>query len=171
MSLSTRIQIGIIVLLSTLVAEKLLADDALAFSIDLTQWTLAHKYAGEDARVMEFVRPGDNIKNWSELCTLQQIRRVPGIQISPQEVAQTFRDSLSERVDIAHWQVLAADDRSITVLWSVQGDPKHADQHEIMRYIIGEATLYRVAFTKKARSLSDEQRQQWLVSLQEANLL
>lgn len=170
-SMSIRIHslaVGIVVF-CTLLTSNLTADDALVFKLD-PGWTLANRQVGENERLMEFVPNGETIENWSELCTLNDIRMPQGVEVRPDAMAQIFREMLEEKAEIKHWQILARDDQSVTVAWKARAHSEAHDQFEMMRYIIGEATIYRIAFTTKAPSLDRTKTKKWLSALQAAEL-
>ena len=159
-----------ILVLCTLLTSKLTADDALMFVLE-PGWILANRESGENERLMEFVPTGETMENWSKLCTRHDIRRPPGIDVTPSDMAQIFRKLLAEKSEIKVWQILALDDQPVTILWKARAHSADHDQFEMMRYIIGEATVYRIAFTINASSLDRVQAKKWFSALQAAELM
>lgn len=147
------------------------AAESLAFSVDAKQWKLAHQDSSNEVRIMEFVPPGETIEAWTELCTMMQMRLASFDYSTAEEAVAAFRASLEQQVKIAEWQVVARDESSVTVWWSIQGDGVHDSQQELVRYISGKSTMYRLSFTKKADSLSKEQVLRWLSELKKAEVL
>ncbi len=108
--------------------------------------------------IVEFIRPGQSINDWSELVTIQFLE---GNRSAPIDLMSELRDTMTQRCPNVVWVVL--DERADSVLyeWVLQDCEGQDDQHEIARLLRGNDGLHRVAYTQKGPRLGSVTSAVW----------
>lgn len=116
----------------------------------------------KDYLIMEFVKKGEKIDNWTELITLQQFRRTRSSP-SPREFyegAKALRDKACP--GLSEWQIVEEKDGTLLYEWRTTGNCQGLPpQSELVRLIFARQTYYRAAFTTRA-PLATEDRTVWM---------
>ena len=141
---------------------------------DLKEWTLGHQTSDRNQHITEFVRPGEKIDNWTELLTLQVLRK----PINPEPI-----DTMVARVHandaklcpsgfvqnvIALGLPTETEEASILYESKFKNCSPHADQHEVARVIYGKFSIFRLAYVAKTEKLAPEKREKWIKDLKDA---
>ena len=124
-------------------------------------WELANTQQKGDQLLMEFVKKGEKIENWTELVTMQQFRRGRGSS-SPREFYDSAKQMRDKRCPgLTDWAIVEEAEGSLLYEWKTTGVcDGQQPQSELVRLIVGRNTAYRVAFTTRA-PLTPEIRTKW----------
>jgi hypothetical protein len=151
-----------ILVLSLFAAADLGAQENLSFRPP-DDWELkpANVQQKGDQLLMEFVKKGERIDNWTELLTMQQFKRARG-SASPREFYESAKQMRDKRCPGIEWAIVEEAEGTLLYDWKTtaacEGQPP---QSELVRLIFGRNTAYRVAFTTRA-ALTSEMRTKWI---------
>jgi hypothetical protein len=150
--------------------------ESLLGGFDLREWTIANQASNQNQRIVEFVRPGEKIDSWTELFTMQTIRKPTNPDRIDVMVARAHADtakscpSFVQNV-IAQGLPTATEEASIIYEWKVSKCPPHADQHEVAKIMYGKFNIFRLAYVAKTEKLAPEKREKWIKDLKDARIL
>lgn len=162
---------------SSAIVSTVSAQESLMGGYKLDEWTLVSHSEGKTQRVLEFVPPGQKVESWTELLTLQTIkkpRKPPAIDAL---AASAYEGLVKRCPGKVTWNVIAretASERgaeSLLFEWSVKDCPPDADQHEVARALYGKFNIFRIAYVAKTQSLAPEKREKWIAELSAAKIL
>lgn len=117
--------------------------------------------------IMEWVRAGDDIKNWRELFTVQRFAKSWGGR-SPEDALNSLK-AIREKTcpSSTEWSVINKDENSILYEWRASPCLGWPDQHEISRIIDGQHARFRAGYTAKVGHISPEKRAEWINRISE----
>lgn len=119
------------------------------------------KPSSEDS-ITEWVREGDDVKNWRELVTLRSASKAWG-GASPKAFLAGMRAAREKNCPGAtQWNVIREDETSVLYEWRSQPCQGWPALHEIAKIIDGKYKRFRLAYTITVESLPPEQRAKWL---------
>lgn len=133
-------------------------------------WTPGNVQETKDQLLMELVKAGETVANWTELLTVQQFRRSSGSP-SPREFYDQLRAVREARCPgVSEWRIVAEETATVLYEWNTSGpcDSQPA-QWEIARLIFAQKTGYRVAYTTRTQPTA-EVRSTWTDWLQRLSL-
>jgi hypothetical protein len=144
---------------------------------DPKEWTVGHQTSDQDQRIIEFVRPGEKIDNWTELLTMQVLRK----PTSPDPIdafvarmhtadAKLCPNGFVQNV-IAQGFRTETEEASIIYEWKMQNCRPHADQHEVAKIVYGKFSIFRLAYVAKTEKLAPEKREMWIKELKGAKIV
>ena len=145
--------------------------EELAFAYDET-WQLASQAATPNRyMIMEFVRQGDDFRDWKELLTVQNFsHRLDGR--TPEDHLNGLKALREQRCPGATtWTVIDKDDASILYEWWAEPCLGWPDQYEIERNILGQFNVYIIHYSKKSTRLDVRERAEWIRRLSEARVV
>lgn len=124
-------------------------------------WKSGNVQETKDALLMEFVKAGETVANWTELLTVQQFRRSSGSP-SPRgfyDRLRAGREALCPGV--SEWRIVTEEAATVLYEWNTSGPcDNQPAQWEIARLIFARKTGYRVAFTTRTQPTA-EVRSTW----------
>ena len=131
---------------------------------DPKEWTVGRQSSDQNQRIVEFVRPGEKIDNWTELLTMH-VRRKPTNPVPIDalvarvnaDLAKACPNGLVQNV-IAQGSPTETEEASILYEWRFKNCPSRADQHEVLRVIYGKFNIFRLAYLVKTQALAPEKR-------------
>ena len=147
-------------LIIALTAAALDAQDNLQF-LPPPDWEPGNTQQTRDQLLMEFVKKGEKIDNWTELLTMRQFRRRRGSS-SPREFYESFKQMRDKRCPgRIEWVVVEEAEGTLLYEWKTTDVcDGHPPQSELARLIFGRNTGYQVAFTTRG-PLTPELRAKW----------
>ena len=151
--------------------------ESLMGGFDLKEWTVGHQASDQNQRIVEFVRLGEKIDSWTELFTMQTLRKPanpepidamvarkhePDAKLCPKGfvqnvIAQGFRTETEEA--------------SILYESKFKNCPPHADQHEVARVIYGKFNIFRLAYVAKTQALAPDKRDKVIKELSASTIM
>ena len=143
---------------------------------DPKAWVVGHQAKSQSQIVVEFVHPNEKIDNWTELMTMQVLRKPKSPEPIDALVTRMHQD-MSKRCPAMKWNVInrqfASDTEEAGMLyeWSIKGCPPDADQHEIARVVYGKLNVFRLAYVAKTSALPPEKREQWIKELSASKII
>lgn len=144
---------------------------------DSKEWTVGSHTEDRNQRIVEFVRPGEKIDNWTELVTLQTLRKPTNPERIDVMVARMHADDAKLcpkgfiQDVIAQGVRTETEEASILYEWKFTNCPRHADQHEVARIIYGKFSIFRLAYVAKTEKLAPEKREKWIKDLERARVV
>jgi hypothetical protein len=160
-----RICLAVLVLLMTGVAS---AQENLSLRPP-SDWEVGYGPAQtRDEMIMEYVKKGEKIDNWTELLTVQQFRRR---KASPREFFDQLKGTRERACPgVTEWRIVQEEPNAVLYEWNTtavcDGQPV---QWELARLLFGRNTGYRVAYTTRGQP-SAETRATWTDWLRSASL-
>jgi hypothetical protein len=143
---------------------------------DPKEWTVGHQASNQNQRIVEFVRPGEKINSWSELFTMQTLRKPANPDRIDALVARTHAGtaklcpSFVQNV-IAQGFPNETEEASIVYEWKIKKCPPHAAQHEVRKVIYGKFNIFSLAYVEKTEELAPEKREKWIRALNDARIV
>lgn len=168
------VAIGIIVVLA---ASCSTYNEFLVGGVDLNEWTVGYQTEDENQRIVEYVRAGEKIENWTELFTYQVYRKPSNPPPIDALVARMHADDAKACPHGFFQDVIALglqpalEAATIIYEWKYKNCPPYADQHEVAKIIYGKFSVYRLAYVAKTERLAPEKRESWIKNLTEAKIV
>lgn len=143
---------------------------------DPKDWNVGHQAGDQNQRIIEFVRPGEKIDNWTELLTIQTLRKPPvpePIDTFVRGIHSQISKSCPNIVSNVIARQLPTDtvEASILYEWKTKNCPPEADQHEIGRIMYGKFNIFRLAYVAKTQALAPEKRDKLIKELSAAMIV
>ena len=144
---------------------------------DLKEWKLENVVEGKDQSMYEYVHPGENIDNWTELLTWQVLRKPADPEPIDAMVARVHAEDTKSCPDGFAQNIIAlgspteTEEASILYEWWFKNCPQQTDQHEIAKIIYGKFSIFRIAYVAKIQSLPQEKKEKWIKELSEAKII
>lgn len=166
---ATRALISVIGLLCLIgwVGAPIAAAEELDFTLG-SDWKEASAHGGHRQLMIEFVRKGDDINNWKELFTYQNVAK--GKQ-TPEEFLNKLK-AAREKVcpGATVWNVIEQNESSILYEWRAKPCLGWPEQHEVARIILGKHNLFMLHYVAKVPELAPDTRTKWIKTLQDATV-
>ena len=143
---------------------------------DPKDWEIGHQARSQNQIVVEFVRPGEKVTNWTELMTMQVIRRTPSTEPIDDFVPKMFQD-LTKRCPALKWNVVnrsfssETEEAGMVYEWVLKDCPPDADQHEIARVAYGKFNVFRLAYVAKTPALAPDKRESLIREISAARIV
>jgi hypothetical protein len=120
-------------------------------------WVLA-PLTGE---VVEYVKPGERVEAWTELVTVQSLKRPKTIRLA--DFYEQLKATRSSRCpDVTEWQIIEESEQSLLYEWRTRDTcDGHPPQVELARLILTRDSFYRVAYATRGE-MPAESRATWL---------
>ena len=141
------------------------------------EWTVGNSKADQNQRLTEWVRHGGKIDNWTELLTMQVLKKPVNPEPIASKVARVHADDaklcpsgFTQNV-IAQGVPTDTEEASIIYEWQFTNCSPHADQHEVAKIIYGKFSIFRLAYTAKTKKLAPEKREQWIKELKDTRIM
>jgi hypothetical protein len=157
-------------------APAIAQQEMLMGGFDPNAWEIGHQTRDQNQIVVEFVRPGEKVKSWTELLTMQVIRKSSMTGSLDELVPKLFGD-LTKRCPSMKWNVVQRDFSSDTeeagmvYEWVLKDCPPDADQHEIARVAVGRHNIIRLAYVAKTSALAPEKRESLIKEISTARIV
>jgi len=141
------------------------------------EWTVGNSIADQNQRITEFVRHGETIGNWTELLTMQTLKKPVNPEPIAAMVARVHTDDAKSCPNGFTQNVIAqgfptdTEEASIIYEWQFTNCSPHADQHEVAKIIYGKFNIFRLAYIAKTKKLAPEVREQWIKELKDTKIM
>lgn len=149
--------------------QHLSPTEFVSVDLDGRGWRCNYRVNNRIVSSAEYVLPGEQIQNWSELVNIQrlhgQAKRGP-----LKQVVEGMMASLEKSNPDREFHILDEKPASILFEWKTGGNENSAAQHEIVRMFSGPTDVYRIAHVKKVPSIPEEERNKWIAILSAAEL-
>ena len=131
-------------------------------------WNVAHSAQERGVVLREFLHQGDDINNWKELFTYQNMGLGRGHR-NPDEWLNHLKELREKECPGAtEWNVIEKDEHSILYEWQARTCLGWPEQHEIARIIFGKYNLFILRYTAKVHKLEPDTRTEWINTLKAA---
>jgi hypothetical protein len=137
---------------------------------DPKEWTVGNQGSDQNQRLVEFVRPGEKIDSWTELFSIQVLKKPDKPDPIDAFVARAHAGTAKVCPSFVQ-NVIETQEASIIYEWKIKKCPPHADQHEVRKIIYGRITIYSLAFVEKTAELASEKREKWIKELKSARII
>ena len=138
---------------------------------DKARWRLGYRAVNRLQTVTEYVPEGQQVQKWKELFTVQRLHRLVEQKTTPEQLMGRIQDQLKQIDPKMTFQVVSKTGGSVLFQWQDPGAKGRPAQHEIVRLVAGKKDIHRLAYSKRVKSLSDEDTKKWIGLLQQAELL
>lgn len=151
--------------------------EGLIGGFNLDEWTFASESEDKKQRIVEFVPAGQKIEAWTELLTMQTLKKPRKPPAIDGLAASSYENLVKQCPGKVTWNVIARDmptaggAESMLYEWAVTDCPPEADQHEVARILYGKFNIFRIAYVAKTSSLVQEKRDKWIAELTTAQIL
>jgi len=133
-------------------------------------WTVGyHARDTSNGGILELVRPGEDVNNWSELVTIQHMGPSWG-HPTPQGTLEKLKKNREEACPgITTWQTIDSDTNSVTYEWQAYSCKGWPDQHEVAKIIYRPNSRVIVHYAAKKYQMPDQVRSSWIKRLASAS--
>ena len=144
---------------------------------DPKEWKVRHQTGDQNQGIIEYVRSDDKIDNWTELLTIQTLKK-PAVP-EPIDTYTNMREiygELSKRCPTIDWNMIKRQlptetmEASILHEWKTPNCPPKAAQHGIGRIIYGKFSIFRLVYVAKTQALAPEKRDKTIKEFSEARI-
>ncbi len=150
--------------------------DFIMLPIDLEEWEVGYSFSDQVGKITEFVRSGEDVKNWTELFTYKAFKRSysPNIDsfVDPliEQITRPCPDNIVFNV-ISRGLPTETEEESILFEYNLKNCPPEADQHFIGKVIFGKYSIFYIFYIQKTADLEPEKRKQWIEKLSAATVI
>jgi len=143
---------------------------------DTKEWKIGNQSKNQNQIVVEFVRLDEKIDSWTELLTMQVIRKPRSPEPLDDLVVKMHQETL-KRCQSKTWNVInrqfssATEEAGMLYEWAIKDCPPDADQHEIARVVYGRFNIFRLAYVAKTSELAAEKREKWIKELSASKIV
>lgn len=134
--------------------------------VDEKDWKIGFSEEKGNQAIVEWVRDGQSVQNWSELITLQTFFRVTP-NVTPGFIAKNRESSYKTRCARVTQTTLSVSETEAIIELATAECAPNRDEYHIEKYIRGPYTLHRVAYSKTA-PLSNTERERWTALIKKA---
>jgi hypothetical protein len=121
--------------------------------------------------ITEYIREGDDINNWSELVTIQSVRKSRGAPSSPDEMLKVLKAMREKECPSStEWNVIDKNENSILFEWQAKPCLGWPEQHELEKIIDGKHSRFLLHYAAKVYQLSPDTRTKWIKKFAEATI-
>jgi hypothetical protein len=146
-------------------------EENVAFPFDVSAWKIGQQTESPSQRVVKFLARGEKMENWTELVTMQTFKKPAG-DSEPLEIFYSRgAQRMSNDCPLSVWNVIARGEGSLLYEWKAQNCRGVVEQHEIGRFLDGKHNRFRLAYVKKVKTLSPEERDKWTKLLSDASIV
>jgi len=136
-----------------------LPEEQVVVNFDQRKWHLGHTAEKGGQRIKEFVLPGENVNNWTELVTVQSFLGAQK-RMTAEEIVLGMKQQLNE-CPKAMWRIIQGDNDEFLYEWQTVDCPGWDNQYELAKVIRGQTAIHRVAYANRKLPISEETRRQW----------
>jgi len=132
-------------------------------------WTVGHHaYDPQKGSILEFVRPGESVRDWNELITIQRMPTSWG-RATPQATLEDLKSIREETcAGATSWKIIDSSDRNVTFEWQAYPCGGWRHQHEIAKIIYRDDARFFIHYVVKQYSMPDQKRSDWIERLSSA---
>ena len=170
--LTAIIFLGPVALPSLRAAEPIefeLEGEKIEIPTDSRAWGEGSRNSAGNKGVVEYVLPGEDVKNWTELVSINYFQGLEETGLLERFLKFT-KDGLQTQCGDVQWQDLEKKSNGMIYTWSAQdcqgGWP---DQAEVARVIKGQQGLYVLHYASKTVPIPQEKRETWASLFNKAN--
>jgi hypothetical protein len=120
----------------------------------------------------EFIREGDDIKNWRELFSVQNFGAKSWGLASPEESLNALKASREQQCPGAtQWNVIEKRSDSILYEWQAKACQGWPEQHEIAKMMYGKYNRFLIHYVAKSYQLPSDTRSKWIKRFAESKIV
>jgi hypothetical protein len=128
-------------------------------------WNVGHEAGNAVLRVVELVRPGETVDNWTELVTVQTFNKAVDVGTVESQVASFQRD-LAARCSGATLEAIPEHSTDRLYESNVINCKSGDDEHNLTRIIDGRANRFIVQYAvRRTKTMTPERRAEWIGKL------
>ena len=134
-------------------------------------WSVGHETGNAVLRVVEFVRPGETIDNWTELVTVQTFNKAVDIGSVENQVAE-FRRNLTARCSEATLEPIPEHAADLLYESRVTNCKVGDDEYNLTRIVEGRANRFIVQYAvRRTKTMTPERRAEWIPKLSAVQIM
>ena len=131
-------------------------------------WEIGNEAGDQMQRIIEFVRPGQNVANWTEMFTAQTFNKQSGWW-SLDEMLEGHRNELTTRCPGSTVVVIRRDADSVLFESNITNCPDGPDEQVIVRILDASANRFWISYATRAPVvMTPSRRVEWIEKLSEA---
>jgi hypothetical protein len=138
---------------------------------DSTQWNEGHAEVIATESIHEFVPKGEHVENWTRMYDWQAFARTDDPELTPMLFVNNLRQNTTRRCPHAKWNIIEQSTDSVMYEFRTGRCSPNPEQHELGRIFSGSVNQYRIAYVRKTKELSADERERWLKVLREATVV
>lgn len=134
-------------------------------------WKIVNHSETEALTVIQLVKQGETIDNWSESLTIKNLTKASTPFKSAGEMLEGVKQDREKQCpNSIKWNDIEKRENSVIYEWSSKPCPAWPEQSEISRIIFGPKTVFVLQYAKKVKELAPDDRDAWIKRLAEAEL-
>ena len=136
------------------------------------QWNIGHQAENEVGRITEFVRPEENVENWTELLTVLTYDKALIDLVPLEEVAEQLREDFVSQNPGSTLTVIREEPNSVLFESHVKGSGAVPDEDHVARILDGWWKRFLISYAVRAPVImTPERRAEWIEWLSETSIL
>ncbi len=139
------------------------------FDFDGRNWSEGHSVETSAQTVKEYVLPGETVKNWTELVTVQTFPGRQADMTARKTMLRTKKITLKDCPD-AMWNVITESEEAILYEWRTTDCPGYGSEYEVSKLIRGKMGIHRLAYANRKLPISKDRRNRWIDLIERAKL-
>jgi hypothetical protein len=150
-------------------------EEKLFFPLDKREWKIGYQDAEGEESLIEFVLKDEDVRDWSELFTIQKFE---GLPVTVKEFLYALQKSANKDFFPGQEiQVKVLEPSSLNILEmsffpnKSQKEPgSDSSEYNIGRILSGKGTLYYIRYSSKDKATYEKNKQEWIERLKSAYL-
>ncbi|MBN1787026.1 MAG: hypothetical protein JW806_01375 [Sedimentisphaerales bacterium] len=142
----------------------------ISFSFDDRQWVESYPQDSNLPNIVEYILKDESAENLSEMVTTQFIPDSDK-NIMPMELAKIVKIEFEkQQCQGFQWSLTRSEIDNVIYQWQYDSCGQWAGQYEIAHLIRGKDGIYRLAYTCKTDSVTEDKKTKWIRLINEAFL-
>jgi hypothetical protein len=133
-------------------------------------WNVGYSAEDQGQRIVEFVRPGQTVENWTELLTSQAFDKSAGVAGVADEVV-AYRKAMTARCPGSTVEVIRQEPDGVVYEGHIVTQKEGASEHLLARVIDGASTRFVLTYSVRGPiTMSPDRRSTWIQNLLDARI-
>lgn len=154
----------------------LTAEEGVTVTLDNSNWKVGYEENGEEAGIIELIRPDENILNWNELFAMQRFEKQ---EVDTKTFAEILKEVFIKSAPAAYtpqYKVWVEDPANIIETSFISKpdkndkDKKEENEFNIGRLLKSGSTIFYVRYSTHDAELFDKNRNAWIERFKKASI-
>jgi len=133
-------------------------------------WVVGYSAGNEVQRILELVRPGQSVENWTELFTVQTFNKAVGLGTVEDDIA-AHRKDLEARCPGSTLEVTGQQPDGVLYQLQVVNCKEGDDEYVIARILDGNWNRFVVQYAVRGMTMAPDRRAEWIEKLQAVKIM
>ncbi len=139
------------------------------FDFDGREWREGYSIDKRDRTLKEFVLPGETVKNWTELVTINTFWGKQ-TRMTPKKTMRRTKKITLKQCPNTTWTVINESKEEVLFEWQTTECPGFGSQYEVSKIMRGKMGIHSLAYANKKLPISADRRNRWINLIERAKL-